>query len=144
MKKLGFIVAVLFIGTVFNPVAAQKNKKSVKNKEVVNNPEELPEFPGGEEARQQFLWDNTVYPREAKKQKLEGSVVIGFVVEADGSVSNVKVVRGVHPLLDEEAVRVTKMMPNWKPGTQDGKKVRVQYRMPIRFVFDEDEKKQEE
>jgi protein TonB len=108
--------------------------------EVVKEPEpifqiveELPEFTGGDAARIKFLTDNIVYPRQAKEAGLEGTVLVTFVVEPDGSISNVQILRGKAPLLDDEAIRVTKLMPKWKPGKQRGKAVRVQYRMPITF-----------
>jgi TonB family protein len=94
-----------------------------------------PEFPGGEEARQKFLRDSTVYPKEAIDLNIEGTVMVQFVVEKDGSLTNFEIVRGVHPLLDEEVLRVVKMMPKWKPGEKLGKPVRVQYRMPFKFVL---------
>jgi len=97
--------------------------------------EEQPEFPGGEEKRLQFLRDNVQYPRAAKEMGLEGRVTVGFVVEPDGSISNVKILRGVAPSLDEEAIRVAKLMPKWKAGKQRGKAVRAQYNMPITFVL---------
>ncbi|MCL2131809.1 MAG: energy transducer TonB [Lentimicrobiaceae bacterium] len=98
--------------------------------------EELPIFPDGEMARKKFLQENTVYPEEAAEKGIEGWVIIGFVVETDGSLSNVEVLRGVHPLLDEEAIRVVKTMPNWIPGGQMGKTVRMRMRMPIAFKLD--------
>ena len=111
-------------------------------KEVIAEPEpifqiveELPEFPGGDAARMKFLMDNIVYPRQAKEAGLEGQVMVTFVVETDGSISNVQILRGKAQLLDDEAVRVTKMMPKWKPGKQRGKAVRVQYRMPVTFTL---------
>ena len=105
----------------------------VKEAEIFQVVEENPEFPGGDAARMKFLSDNVVYPRAAKEANLEGRVVVGFVVEPDGSISNVKILRGKAPSLDDEAIRVAKMMPKWKPGKQRGKAVRVQYQMPITF-----------
>ena len=99
--------------------------------------EKSPEFPGGDEARLQFIKDNLVYPEDAKKNGIQGTVYVNFFVEKDGSISNVKVVRGIGYGCDEEAVRVTKMMPNWIPGEQRGEKVRVSYNMPIKFVLPE-------
>jgi protein TonB len=97
--------------------------------------EELPEFPGGDEARQQFLKDNLVYPRIARETGLDGRVTIGFIVEPDGRLTNFTVLRGKAPSLDEEALRVAKLMPKWKAGKQRGKAVRVQYQMPITFTL---------
>jgi protein TonB len=97
--------------------------------------EENPEFPGGEEARIKFLKDNIEYPRIARDIGLEGRVWVGFVVEADGRITNVKILRGRAQSLDDEALRVAKLMPKWKPGKQRTKAVRVQYQMPITFTL---------
>ena len=102
---------------------------------LFQNVEEAPEFPGGEVARIRFLRDNVVYPRQAKDAGLEGLVMVSFIVEPDGSITNVQIFRGRAPILDEEAIRVTKLMPRWKSGKQNGKAVRVQCRMPITFTL---------
>ena len=95
--------------------------------------EQMPRFPGGDAALMQFLSKNIKYPKEAENAKQEGRVIANFVVEEDGSVSNVKVVHGVAPLLDAEALRVLGLMPRWEPGQQNGKPVRVKYTVPITF-----------
>ena len=107
----------------------------VKEAEVFVVVEVLPEFVGGDEARQKFLRDNLVYPKVARETGMEGRVVVEFVVEPDGKLSNFKVARGAAPALDEEALRVAKLMPKWKPGKQRGKEVRVRYTMPITFTL---------
>ena len=98
--------------------------------------EEMPEFPGGVEALMDFVGKNVKYPEEAKEKEISGRVFVSFVIEKDGSVSNVKVLRGIGGGCDEEAVRVIKGMPKWKPGIQKGKPVRVSYMMPINFKLD--------
>ena len=101
--------------------------------------ETLPEYPGGEEARMKFLKENLIYPQEAKEKKIAGRVFVSFIVETDGSLSNFEVVRGVHPLLDAEALRVAKLMPNnWTSGKQRGKAVRTQFQIPITFTLDDE------
>ena len=95
--------------------------------------EQMPRFPGGDAALMQFLSKNIKYPKEAENAKQEGRVIANFVVEEDGSVSNVKVVKSVSPLLDAEALRVLGLMPRWEPGQQNGKPVRVKYTVPITF-----------
>ena len=95
--------------------------------------EQMPQFPGGEAALIDFVGKNIEYPQEAKDKNISGRVFVGFVVEKDGSVSNVEVVRGIGGGCDEEAVRVIKGMPKWEPGKQKGKPVRVNYMMPINF-----------
>ena len=96
----------------------------------------LPIYLGGDKARLKFLAKKIKYPKEVKKNKIEGDVVIGFVVEKDGSLTDFSIVRSVHPLLDNEALRVVKLMPNWIPGKQRGVAVRVQYQVPISFTLD--------
>lgn len=92
-----------------------------------------PEFPGGEEALYKYLAENIKYPIMAKNNKVEGRVYITFVIEKDGTVSDAKVLRSVNEELDAEALRVINAMPKWKPGTQRGVPVRVQYNIPISF-----------
>ena len=98
--------------------------------------EQMPKFPGGESALMEYVSKNVAYPEEAKEKEIQGRVFIGFVVEKDGSVNEVKVMRGIGGGCDEEAVRVIKGMPKWKPGIQKGKPVRVSYMMPINFKLD--------
>ena len=114
--------------------------------EVVNNDtvyqivEEMPQFPGGEQAMMKFIAENVKYPEKAKEEGVMGRVFIGFVVERDGSVNEVRVLRGIGGGCDEEAVRVISAMPKWKPGMQDGKAVRVRYQIPIHFkIWDDPE-----
>ena len=95
--------------------------------------EEMPQYPGGEQAMMDFVSKNVVYPKEAQEKGISGRVFVSFIVEKDGSVSNVDVKRGIGGGCDDEAVRVIKAMPKWKPGKQDGKPVRVSYMMPITF-----------
>jgi periplasmic protein TonB len=99
--------------------------------------EEDPSFPGGEEARETFLNDNISYPKIAVENQISGKVIVNFVVEPDGSISNVKIGRSVHQSLDDEAVRVVKLMPKWKPGKQRGKSVRCHFSMPVNFILEE-------
>jgi TonB family protein len=95
--------------------------------------EDMPEFPGGEEALRNWIAENVKYPVEAAEKGIQGKVYAMFVVEKDGSIGRSKVVRGVFPLLDEEALRVVNAMPKWKPGRQRGKEVAVSYTIPINF-----------
>ncbi len=97
--------------------------------------EEMPEFPGGDAARIKFFSENVKYPLVAKETGVQGPVYVTFVVEKDGSISNIKLLRGIGAGCDEEAERVVTMMPKWKPGRQNGKEVRVQFNMPISFVL---------
>ena len=98
--------------------------------------EQQPEFPGGTSGLAKWLGDNIKYPAEAAKQGIEGRVIVQFVVGIDGTVSNVKLMRPVNPLLDQEALRVVTAMPKWTPGKQDGKPVAVKYTIPVTFRQD--------
>jgi len=100
--------------------------------DVVSN---SPTFPGGEEALYKFLADNLKYPAIAREAGTQGKVYVQFVVWTDGSIRDVQVLRGIGSGCDEEAIRVVKMMPNWQPGEQMGKKVPVRYRLPIKFTL---------
>ena len=93
----------------------------------------LPEFPGGEKAMMQWITQNIQYPKEAAKANIEGSVIVSFFVEKDGSISNVEVIKSVHELLDKEALRVVNAMPKWKPGMENGQPVRTRFFVPISF-----------
>ena len=98
--------------------------------------DEMPTFPGGDQARIDFLGENIRYPELAKREGVQGHVFVTFVVEEDGNLSNVKILRGIGGGCDEETVRVIESMPKWKPGKQQGKAVRVQFNMPILFKLD--------
>ena len=95
--------------------------------------EQQPEFPGGTTALMKFLGDNIRYPVIAQENGIQGRVIMNFVVERDGSISDVQIVRGQDPSLDREAERVIKTMPKWKPGQQRGKPVRVRFTLPVVF-----------
>ena len=97
--------------------------------------EEMPEFPGGEQALHKFLASNIEYPVIAQENGIQGRVYVKFVVNTDGSITDVEIARGVDPSLDKEALRVVRSMPKWKPGKQRGKAVRVSYTVPINFVL---------
>jgi TonB family protein len=110
-----------------------KVKETPQEKVIFQVVEEMPEFPGGMAEAMKFLAKNIKYPVAAQQAKIEGRVIVQFVIEKDGSVSDVKVMRGVNSELDAEAIRVVSMMPKWIPGKQRGKAVAVKYTMPIMF-----------
>lgn len=95
--------------------------------------EQLPEFPGGMSALVKWLTDNIKYPKPAQMQKLEGQVVVSFIINRDGTIADIKVAKSAHPLLDREALRVARMMPKWKPGLQNNKPCRTLFAIPIVF-----------
>ena len=131
MKKL--ILMLLMAGGCLMTANAQKTVVSQTNQKVFDTVEQMPEYPGGMQAMIEFLQTNMKYPEDAAKQKVEGRVMVQFVVETDGSVSDVHVAKQVFPSLDAEAVRVVQAMPKWTPGKEKGKVVRVKYLLPIVF-----------
>ena len=100
---------------------------------IYNVVEEMPQFPGGVSKLMEFITKNLQYPESAQEQGIQGRVIAQYVVEKDGSVSNIRVIRGVSEELDAEAVRVLKLMPKWTPGKQNGKPVRCRYTIPVQF-----------
>lgn len=117
----------------FLPVEVKTDSLNAAGNETLDMAETMPEFKGGMNALLQYLSANIKYPKTAEKAGKHGRVVVQFVVNKDGSITDAKVVRAVDPELDEEALRVVNAMPKWKPGMQDGKPVRVKYTVPIMF-----------
>ena len=114
-------------------IAEPEPPKHEEENKVFDFVEQLPLFPGGPAALMKYLSENTKYPVVAQENGVQGRVTVQFVVEKDGSISDVHVLRGVDPSLDKEAVRVVKSMPRWTPGKQNGITVRVNYRVPVLF-----------
>ena len=114
-------------------VPVEVEEEEVSETEVFTIVEEMPAYPGGDAKLYEYLGKNIKYPQIARESGIQGRVFVNFVVEPDGSVSNVKVMRGIGGGCDEEAVRVIKTMPKWKPGKQRGKAVRVTYTIPVVF-----------
>ena len=117
---------------------SEKQESRAAEGEVFQVVEEMPEFPGGMGECMKWLGQNIKYPAEAKEKGVQGRVIVQFVVEKDGTIVNAKVVRGVDPDLDAEALRVVNQSPKWKPGKQKGEAVRVKYTLPIMFKLDND------
>ncbi len=97
--------------------------------------EQMPEFPGGENAMFQYLGENMKYPRMAVENEIQGTVHITFVIERDGTITGIRIIRGIGGGCDEEALRVVRNMPKWNPGKQRGVPVRVQFNLPMRFIL---------
>ena len=114
-------------------IAEPEPPKHEEENKVFDIVEQQPMFPGGQTALMKYLSEHTKYPVVAQENGVQGRVTIQFVVEKDGSISDVHVLRGVDPSLDKEAVRVVKSMPRWTPGKQNGINVRVNYRVPVLF-----------
>ena len=117
---------------------SEKQESRAAEGEVFQVVEEMPEFPGGMGECMKWLGQNIKYPADAKEKGVQGRVIVQFVVEKDGTIVNAKVVRGVDPDLDAEALRVVNQSPKWKPGKQKGEAVRVKYTLPIMFKLDND------
>ena len=114
-------------------VAPEIEEEDIQEAEIFTIVEEMPDFPGGTQKLADYLAKNIKYPQMARESGIQGRVFISFVVEPDGSISNVNVMRSLGGGCDEEAVRVVKSMPKWKPGKQRGKPVRVSYILPVNF-----------
>ena len=108
-------------------------KQETTEDEIVNVPEEIPMFPGGMEELMKFLQKEVKYPKEAQDKGIQGRVVVQFVVNKDGSITDAKVVKSVDPLLDAESLRVVNAMPNWTPGKDKGEAVRTHFTIPVSF-----------
>ena len=113
--------------------APEPPKHVVEETKIFTVVEQMPMFPGGDGALMGYLRDNINYPTVAAENGVQGRVVVGFVVERDGSITDVNILRGVDPSLDREAMRVVKSMPKWTPGKQNGSAVRVKYQVPVSF-----------
>ena len=170
MKAL-FVLPVAFVAVTVISCTSPKEKKTDANQEVVQQEqpasapeiqvvtyapqpkeaeqgeifqvvEERPQFPGGDAELMKFLQQNVKYPKEAQEQGKQGRVIVQFVVNTDGSISNDTIVRSVDPSLDAEAVRIVRNMPNWTPGKQKGEPVRVRFTLPVTFRLSGDAPKQ--
>ena len=95
--------------------------------------EQVPSYPGGDEALMKYIMTNLIYPEKAKQEMIQGTVFVTFVVKADGRISNIKVIRGIGYGCDEEAIRLFQTMPNWKPAMRNGEYQDVQMNFPVRF-----------
>ena len=117
------------------PVIEDKEEEKVEE-EIFTVVESAPEYPGGEEALYKYLQTSINYPQLAKDQNLQGRVFVTFVVAKDGSIANPKILRDIGGGCGEEAIRVVRKMPKWKPGKQRGKSVRVQFNLPVMFQLE--------
>jgi len=118
-----------------NEVQPQSEPQEQKA-EIFTVVEEMPEFKGGRKELFKYLQENIKYPENAKKDSIQGTVFVTFVIGEIGEVEDVRILRGVNEDLDKEALRVVRAMPNWMPGKQDGKAVRVSFNLPIRYKLD--------
>ena len=125
-------LSVLVFLFVANTNATAQNKKAANDK-VLEKAEVMPEYPGGDQAMMQFVADNVKYPQEAIDKEISGRVMVGFVVEKDGSITGISITQSLSVECDREAMRVLRMMPNWKPGIQNDLPCRTKVCIPIVF-----------
>lgn len=130
-KNVSLKVALMMFVLLFSFMTSTAQTK--KNDMVFDVVEVMPQFPGGQIAMLKYIMENMKYPEQAMKEGIQGRVAVRFIVEKDGSISDVKPILSVHPLLNKEAVRVVKSMPKWSPGKQNGKPVRVRFNLPVMF-----------
>ena len=137
------ISALVLLVIVFAPAGAnaqnkkvnkaQTHKDTTTDDKVYEMCEQMPTYKGGEEAMMRFLSQVTRYPQRAQEFGIQGCVVVGFIVEKDGSLSDFKFIQRVDPELDDEALKTVKAMPKWNPGKHNGKNVRVRHSVPVGF-----------
>ena len=145
-EKFVMMIVVLLMMTVGNIACAQNvpliidpdkvDQYLAERKDTINVydcVEQMPSFPGGTQKLKEFIEKNLRYPKELEESCVQGRVIVRFIVERNGKLSNVKVVKSVHPVLDKEALRIVKLMPRWIPGRQNGITVRVKCYIPIIF-----------
>ncbi len=137
MKKTIILLAALAMTSLAMSQSDMEKVSAVRlDSEIFTVVEQDPQFPGGNDALYQYLGYNAHYPEKAKADGIQGTVYLTFIIEKDGSISNIRVLRSPSDMLSDEARRLVKAMPKWKPGKQNGKNVRVQYNLPINFQLD--------
>ena len=130
-KNVSLKVVLMMLVLLFSFTTSTAQTK--KNDMLFSVVEVMPQYPGGQIAMLKYIMENIKYPEQAMKKGIQGRVAVSFIVEKDGSISDVKPVLSVHPLLNKEAVRVVESMPKWTPGKQNGKPVRVRFVVPVMF-----------
>ena len=130
-KNVSLKVALMMFVLLFSFMTSTAQTK--KNDMLFSVVEVMPQYPGGQIAMMKYIMENIKYPEQAMKEGIQGRVAVRFIVEKDGSISDVKPILSVHPLLNKEAVRVVESMPKWTPGKQNGKPVRVRFNLPVMF-----------
>lgn len=134
MKKVLFVLALLLSAhTAMHAQSNQNTERNASDEKIFDVVEQPPSFPGGQAALMSYLSKSVKYPQEAMEDNVQGRVIVGFIVEKDGSVSNAKIIRGVDSALDKEAIRIVMSMPKWTPGRQNGRNVRTKYNVPVNF-----------
>ena len=137
MKKLTLILVTLLMTVSY--ATAQEEDNNYEGSICIDTfIGKSPEFPGGTDSLYKFLESNLKYPEDAKKDSIQGRVICRFTIDTDGSITDIRVLRSVHPSLDAEAVRVISAMPKWVPAETDGKKTRCKFVFPVVFKMDTD------
>jgi protein TonB len=137
MKYLAFLIISLLTQYSLNAQEVDGKSDVDKTNQVYTFVEQMPEYPSGEDMMKIFFSNHKKFPENAKKNNIQGTVFVTFVVEKDGTLSDIKVLRGVQEDIDKEAIRVISTMPKWTPGKQRGIPVRVQYNLPVKFTLKE-------
>lgn len=127
--KPTIITALMLIMIFFMNV----QEGSAQTEEVLEEVDVMPVPAGGMQGLMTFMGENLKYPKQAREKGIEGVVVVSFVVQKDGSISNAEIIRGIGAGCDEEAMRVVKAFPNWTPGEKDGKKVNTKMNLPVKY-----------
>lgn len=137
MKTIMWIIYPVFILAfiIARPAVAQDDKTSSK---VYTSVDEMPEYPGGIDAFRAYMSNEIRYPEDAKKDGVQGKVFVSFTVDKNGKIKDAEITKGVHELLDKEALRVVGKMPAWTPGRQDGQAVAVKMTVPVQFALSSD------
>ena len=138
--RIVFLLSLALLS--FSAMASEKDVEyhdcdTTSVKDIFIEHEQMPQFPGGAAAMMKFLQEKVVYPPEAAKNKIQGRVIVQILIDSLGYVSEIKVARSVHPLLDEEAIRVVKMLPRFSPARFDGKAVSLWYTLPVTFTLND-------
>jgi len=142
MKKKIFIAVLIAIClNLLNNNKCYSQGNDTKKDLPLTIVEEMPQFPGGNDALSKFLGDNLKYPKLAREEGISGTVYVSFVVRKDGTITSIKILRGIGGGCDEEVERVVKLMPKWKPGKQKGEAVAVQFNLPVKFTLSDDNDK---
>jgi protein TonB len=135
MKYLAFFIISLLTQYSLNAQEVDGKSEVDKTNQVYTFVEHMPQFPGGDDELFKYIGKSIKYPKKAKKKGIQGTVYITFVVEIDGTLSGIKVLRGVHKDIDKEAIRTISTMPKWKNGSHRDTPARVQMNLPIRFTL---------
>jgi len=136
MKKYVLVIILLIVSLGAWAQNETANKRKSDDEMIYTELSSPPTFPGGGDAFYKFITDNIRYPAEARAKGIQGKVVLVFVIEKNGTLSNFKVLSSPDPELSKEALRVMNTSPNWHPGTKDGKAVRFLFNLPVGFVLE--------